>query len=51
MSGYGPIPEKFLMIGVDAYCLLSSLPLMMSHTGLRSFIEAGQERGHLYQTI
>ena len=29
-SGLEPIPEKFIMHGVDAYSLLSSLPLLIS---------------------
>ena len=30
-QGYKPIPEKFLMHGVDVYPSLSSLPVLMSH--------------------
>ena len=29
-SGHEPIPEKFLIHGVDVYSLLSSLPLLTS---------------------
>ena len=32
-SGPEPIPEKFLMHGVDAYSLLSNLPVLTSQEG------------------
>ena len=32
-SEHEPIPEKFLMHGVDVYSLLSSLPLLTSQEG------------------
>ena len=44
--GCGPIPEKFLMHGVDVYSLLSSLPLLMSQE-VQGFYRGLAEEGTL----
>ena len=43
-SGHEPIPEKFIMHGVDAYSLLSSLPLLTSQ-GVQGFYRGWAEEG------